>query len=126
MYRRGLLGYLPANITSGLVGLLTIVVTGRGLRRRLLLALWATLAALVAADRVLLGVHYLSDVVAGLAFGSFVPLLLWVLLVSGRGRLPAELSTLTGTGRRRAAVVLNPAKVGDIEEFKAMGGKKKK
>ncbi len=29
MYRRGLLGYLPANITSGLVGLLTIVVFTR-------------------------------------------------------------------------------------------------
>lgn len=29
MYRRGLLGYLPANITSGVVGLLTIVVFTR-------------------------------------------------------------------------------------------------
>ena len=29
MYRRGLLGYLPANITSGIVGLLTIVVFTR-------------------------------------------------------------------------------------------------
>ena len=29
MYRRGLLGYLPANVTSGIVGLLTIVVFTR-------------------------------------------------------------------------------------------------
>ncbi|TFV99534.1 PA-phosphatase, partial [Brevundimonas sp. S30B] len=34
-------------------------------------------------------------------------------------RLPHELAIITGSGRRRAAVVLNPAKVGDVEEFKA-------
>lgn len=99
--------------------LLTIVLTGRGLRRRLLLTLWIVLALLVAADRIFLGVHFLSDVIAGLCFGSLVPLLLWRFLVSGSGRLPAELAVLTGTGRRRAAVVLNPIKVGDIEDFKA-------
>lgn len=101
------------------LSLLTIVVTGRGLRRRLLLTLWIVLALGVAADRVLLGVHYLSDVTAGLMFGSFVTLGLWRLIVHGTGRLPAELATLTGSGQRRAAVVLNPAKVGEIEDFKA-------
>ncbi|MFS0885874.1 YegS/Rv2252/BmrU family lipid kinase [Aeromicrobium sp. 179-A 4D2 NHS] len=99
--------------------LLTIVLTGRGLRRRLLIAVWSVLALVIAADRVFLGVHYLSDVTAGLVFGSLLPLLLWHFLVRGRGRLPSELAVLTGSGRRRAAVVLNPVKVGDIEEFKA-------
>ncbi len=108
-----------AGLLFTVLGLLTIAVTGRGLQRRLWLTLWSVLTLLVAADRVFLGVHYLSDITAGLAFGGFVTLGLWQILVSGRGRLPAELSVLTGSGRRRAAVVLNPIKVGDIEEFKA-------
>ncbi len=108
-----------AGLLFSVLALLTIVTTGRGLRRRLLLTLWSVLAAVVAADRVLLGVHYFSDVVAGLAFGGFVTVGLWKVIVHGRGRLPAELAILTGSGRRRAAVVLNPVKVGDIEEFKA-------
>jgi len=108
-----------AGLLLSVLLLLTIVLTGRGLRRRLLLLLWFVLAIGIAADRVFLGVHYLSDVTAGLVFGSFLPLLLWHFLVRGRGRLPSELAVLTGTGRRRAAVVLNPVKVGDVEEFKA-------
>ncbi|MET0468464.1 MAG: YegS/Rv2252/BmrU family lipid kinase [Aeromicrobium sp.] len=99
--------------------LLTIVVTGRGLRRRLWLTLWVVLALLVAADRVFLGVHFLSDVTAGVCFGVTVTLVLWQLMVRGSGRLPSELAVVTGSGRRRAAVVLNPVKVGDIEDFKA-------
>lgn len=107
-----------AGLLFTVLGLLTIAVTGRGLQRRLWLTLWSVLALLVAADRVFLGVHHLSDVIAGLAFGGLVTLGLWQLLISGRGRLPAELAVLTGSGQRRAAVVLNPIKVGDIEDFK--------
>ncbi|MFT4299349.1 MAG: diacylglycerol kinase family protein [Aeromicrobium sp.] len=98
--------------------MLTIVTTGRGLKRRLLITLWAILAAAVAASRVFLGVHYPTDVVAGLAFGSGVTLALWLLLATDATRLPSELAMLTGTGGKKAAVVLNPAKVGDVEEFK--------
>lgn len=98
--------------------LLTIVTTGRGLRRRLFLALWILLALSVAASRVLLGVHHPVDVVAGLAFGAFVPLALWSLILANQGRWPSELAITTGSGGRRAAVIINPVKVGDIEEFK--------
>jgi len=107
-----------AGLLLSVLGLLTIVLTGRGLRRRVLLTLWALLAIAIAADRVFLGVHYLSDVTAGLLLGSFLPLLLWQVLVRGRGRMPSELAVLTGSGQRRAAVVLNPVKVGDAEDFK--------
>ncbi|EFQ84638.1 lipid kinase, YegS/Rv2252/BmrU family [Aeromicrobium marinum DSM 15272] len=99
--------------------LLTIILTGRGLRRRLLITLWVVVGLFVAASRVLLGVHHVSDVVAGLAFGSFVALGLWLLIAIDESRVPSALATLTGTGQRRAAVVLNPAKVGDVDEFKA-------
>lgn len=108
-----------AGLFFTVMALLTIVATGRGLRRRLLLTLWVVLTLLVAADRVFLGVHFLSDVTAGVCFGSAVTLILWHVMVRGSGRLPSDLAVVTGSGRRRAAVVLNPVKVGDIEDFKA-------
>lgn len=98
--------------------LMTIVLTGRGWKRRIIITLLALMGLGVGADRIFLGVHYLSDVVAGLAFGTAVALGLWILLVTDATRLPHELAVLTGTGRKRAAVVLNPAKVGDVEVFK--------
>ncbi|KQY56013.1 hypothetical protein ASD11_16170 [Aeromicrobium sp. Root495] len=99
--------------------LLTIVLTGRGWRRRLLITVWVLLGLATAASRVFLGVHYFTDVVAGLVLGIFVTVLAWVVVVASRPRLPSELAVLTGTGARRVAVVLNPAKVGDVEDFKA-------
>ncbi|KAA1380446.1 YegS/Rv2252/BmrU family lipid kinase [Aeromicrobium fastidiosum] len=99
--------------------LVAIILTGRGWRRRVLITVFVVLALGVGASRVFLGVHYLSDVVAGLSFGMAVTMGLWVLVVSSRTRLPHELAVITGTGRKRAAVVINPSKVGDVEEFKA-------
>ncbi|MCW2831184.1 MAG: PA-phosphatase [Aeromicrobium sp.] len=98
--------------------LFTIVLTGRGLKRRLIITVLALLAIGVGASRVFLGVHYLSDVVAGLSFGSAVALGGWLLLVHGASRPPHELAALTGTGRKRAAVVINPSKIANVEEFK--------
>ncbi len=109
-----------AGVLFTVLSLLTIVLTGRGLRRRLLLTLWVVLALVTAADRVLLGVHYLSDVTAGLAFGALVAIALWLLVATDATRLPSELATMTGSGRRRSAVVLNPSKLADVEEFKAL------
>jgi YegS/Rv2252/BmrU family lipid kinase len=99
--------------------LVTIVLTGRGWRRRILVTVFVLMAVGVGASRVFLGVHYLSDVVGGLAFGMAVTMGLWVLVVSSRTRLPHDLAVITGSGRKRAAVVINPSKVGDVEEFKA-------
>ena len=107
-----------AGVLFTVLTLLTIVLTGRGWRRRLLVALWVVLALVTAADRVLLGVHYLSDVTAGLAFGSFVAVALWLLVARDATRLPSELAVTTGSGGRRAAVVLNPSKLDDVEAFK--------
>ncbi|MDX6233453.1 MAG: hypothetical protein QOH68_2477 [Nocardioidaceae bacterium] len=98
--------------------LLTIVLTGRGWKRRIIIAVLVLIGLGVGASRIYLGVHYLSDVVAGLSFGTAVALGFWILLVTDAARVPHELAALTGTGRKRAAVVLNPAKVGDVEAFK--------
>ncbi len=98
--------------------LVTIVLTGRGWKRRVVVTILGAMAVGVGASRIFLGVHYLSDVVAGLSFGMAATMGLWVLVVASRARLPHELAVLTGSGRKRAAVILNPAKVGDIEDFK--------
>ena len=108
-----------AGLLATVAILLTIVLTDRGLRRRLLIAVWVLLGLSIGADRIFLGVHYLSDVVAGLCFGMAVTIAVWVLLVPDASRIPHELAVLTGTGRKRVAVILNPAKVGDVDVFKA-------
>jgi YegS/Rv2252/BmrU family lipid kinase len=98
--------------------LLSIAVTGRGLRRRIIIAVLVLVGLGVGASRVFLGVHYLSDVVAGLCLGVVVTLGLWLLLVTDATRLPHELAVLTGTGRKRVAVILNPSKIADVGDFK--------
>jgi len=98
--------------------LLTVAMTGRGAKRRSLLTLWILLALTVAASRVLLGVHFFSDVIAGLAFGSLVTLSVWLLLVRGKGREPSKSAIVTGAGLRTSAVVLNPSKIGDVADFR--------
>ncbi len=99
--------------------LITIVLTGRGWKRRALISVLSVLGVAVAASRVFLGVHWTSDTLAGLIVGVGLTLGLWVLIVSDTVRFPHELAMVTGTGGRRAAVVLNPIKVGDIDDFKA-------
>jgi diacylglycerol kinase family enzyme/membrane-associated phospholipid phosphatase len=107
-----------AGLLATVAVLLTIAATMRGLRRRLLVAAWVSLAILIAASRVVLGVHYLSDVLAGLAFGMATGVTVWALLVPQSARIPHDLAVLTGTGRKRVAVIMNPTKVGDIYSFK--------
>jgi diacylglycerol kinase family enzyme/membrane-associated phospholipid phosphatase len=99
-------------------GLLTIAATMRGARRRIALSAWITLALIVGLSRLVRGAHYPSDVLAGWCFGFFVVLALWLLIVPQSARLPHDLAVITGTGRKRVAVILNPIKVGDIDEFK--------
>ena len=108
-----------AGVMAAVLVLLTIVLTGRGWRRRLIITAWVVLGALIGLSRVLLGVHYLSDVVAGWCVGVAVTVAVWSLVVPDAARIPHELAVLTGTGRKRVAVILNPAKVGDIGVFKA-------
>lgn len=107
-----------ATVATALV-LLTIASTDRGWWRRTLVSAWTVLALLVAASRVLLGVHYPTDALAGLAFGSFATLGLWILVAADARRLPRPLRAITGSGTRRAAVIINPSKVGELGAFKA-------
>jgi undecaprenyl-diphosphatase len=58
-----------------------VLSRGRGRRARIVLAgLAAGLAVAIASTRVLLAVHWLSDVIAGAAIGSATTLVLWALV----------------------------------------------
>jgi YegS/Rv2252/BmrU family lipid kinase len=116
----------PSGHSSGIssaagvaIVLALLLVRRRGLRR-LVVGTSVFLVLLVGLDRILLGVHNLSDVVAGYAVGSF-----WVLagvLVfdpAPRSR-PREAFTEPVPSSRRLAVVLNPIKVEDVAAFKQM------
>lgn len=98
--------------------LLTIVLTGRGWKRRVLIAVWVILGLAIAGSRVFVGVHYPSDALAGLCFGSFVALVSWKLIVGHNARHPHESAAVAGTGLKRIAVIYNPIKVGDVNLFK--------
>jgi undecaprenyl-diphosphatase len=62
--------------------LLALALLQVSARRRLLVALAVASAVLVSLDRVFLGLHYLSDVVAGALVGCLLTLLPWLLLTA--------------------------------------------
>ena len=105
---------------AGVVIVLTLLLVRRRELRRLLYAGALGVALLVGLDRVFLGVHHPSDVVAGWAVGAT-----WVLLgtvvysPAPRPKAQEEFSTPLPT-TRKLAVVLNPIKVEDVAVFRSM------
>jgi YegS/Rv2252/BmrU family lipid kinase len=102
-----------------IVVLAGLLVRRRGLRRTLYVVAVA-LALLVGLDRIFLGVHNPSDVLAGYAVGAF-----WVLLglvvyhPAPRPKTHEAFSTPVPR-TKQLAVVLNPIKVEDTEAFRTM------
>src|SRR5690606_23700377 len=108
-----------ASAAGVVIVLATLLARRRDLRRGLL---WLALAlvVLVGADRLLLGVHNISDVVAGYAVGAFW-VLLWTVLYDPAPATGARKRKGAPTHRDRPlAVVLNPAKVEDVGGFKEL------
>ncbi|HZJ07290.1 MAG TPA: diacylglycerol kinase family protein [Nocardioidaceae bacterium] len=104
----------------GVATVLTLMLVRRRGLRSWLVTLWVLVALTVGADRVFLGVHNISDVVAGYAVG-----LLWVLVglvlyhPAPRTKLMQALaSPLPST--KHLAVVLNPVKVENVVAFKSL------
>jgi YegS/Rv2252/BmrU family lipid kinase len=79
------------------------------------------LVVVVGLDRVLLGRHYPTDVLAGWALGVGVGLL-WLSLYSPAPRSHAETAeplAVSVPSERRLAVILNPAKLEDVGQFRS-------
>ncbi len=100
-----------------------LLVRKRGLRRTLIVGSVA-FALLVGADRIFLGVHYFSDVIAGFALGTGIALL-WLAIFDPNQKTIAEkhdpLPQANPAVRSgHVGVVLNPIKVEDPAKFKAM------
>ena len=102
--------------------LVTMLVRRRGVRR-LVVGFSLVLALLVGADRIFLGVHNLSDVVAGYLLGTGL-VLLWLGLYDPTPRSTAQarvpLPDAVPTERKRLAVILNPIKVDDPGGFRLL------
>lgn len=109
---------------AGVLIVLALMLIRRSSVRRAAVVASIAMAVVVALDRVLLGRHYPSDVLAGSLVGAGV-VLLALALFSPRPRPHAAriepLVTSVPTSRQ-VAVVLNPIKVEDPGQFRSMVG----
>ena len=119
----------PSGHASGIAGSVgvTLVLTAMLVRRRgvrrLVTWLALLLATLVGLDRIFLGVHNASDVVAGLLLGTGV-VLLWLAVYDPTPRSIAlvnePLTEAVPNQRKKLAVILNPAKVDEPGQFRVL------
>jgi diacylglycerol kinase family enzyme/membrane-associated phospholipid phosphatase len=96
----------------------TMALLPRGWLRRTLTAVWIALGAVIGLDRVLLGVHYPSDVVGGWALGVLIVMAGWALLLRLAPEPPGPAPSSAGPRPSRLAVVMNPTKVPDPSSFR--------
>ena len=112
---------IAAAMAATALTLLTLALVERRWPRRMLVTVWSVLAVVVALDRVLLGVHYLSDVVGGLLLGSFVTVGTAALVPGSATDLHSRRTPRIRTvaeHQRLLGVILNPTKVDDAVAFK--------
>ncbi|MDO7868320.1 diacylglycerol kinase family protein [Nocardioides jiangxiensis] len=110
------------SIAGSIAVLVSMLVRKAPVRRVMYGALLLSVVA-IGADRILLGRHFLTDVLGGAALGGA-----WVLLVlafysplpRGHARHLEPLLATTPSGKRDLHVVLNPIKVESLETFKAV------
>jgi diacylglycerol kinase family enzyme/membrane-associated phospholipid phosphatase len=105
---------------------LTLHGVDRPLLRRGLTALWVVVAVVVGLDRIFLGAHYPSDVVAGWLLGALLAFASAPLFGLGStARFDPVFEPVLSVpmeDRRLLAVVLNPVKIDNAEAFKARVG----
>ncbi len=108
---------------AGVAIVLTNMLVRRRALRRLGTVLSVVVALVVGADRIFLGVHNLSDVVAGYLLGAGI-VLGWLALYDPTPRSIAlvnePLTEAVPVERRKLAVVLNPIKVDDPGQFREL------
>ncbi len=114
-----------ASSTAALAGVLIVLAVmfiRRATLRRAVYVGAVLLTFVVGADRVLLGRHYPTDVIAGWLLGACV-VLVWLSFYNPLPRSHAEFAeplALSVPSDRRLAVILNPAKLEDVGQFRSI------
>ena len=119
----------PSGHSSGIAAAagVTIVLTRMLVRkqgvRRLVIGLALGVALLVGVDRIFLGVHNLSDVVAGYLLGAGI-VLAWLAFYDPTPRSIALMNTPLADAvpkqRKKLAVILNPSKIDEAPQFRTL------
>jgi YegS/Rv2252/BmrU family lipid kinase len=107
---------------AGVVIVVAIMLIRRSNLRRAVCAAAVLVSFLVGWDRVLLGRHYPTDVLAGWLLGASVTLF-WLAIYSPLPRshaVSAEPLTESVPSERKLAVVVNPSKLEDVGQFRAI------
>ena len=119
----------PSGHAAGIAGaagvaivLSRMLVRRRGVRR-LVTVVSLAVALLVGADRVFLGVHNVTDVVAGYLLGAGV-VLAWLVIFDPTPRSIAlvspPLAEAVPNQRKKLAAILNPSKIDEAPEFRTL------
>ena len=119
----------PSGHSSGIVAamgvavvLTRLLIRRRGIRR-LVFGVAVVMVLLVGADRVFLGLHNVSDVVAGYLLAATL-LMLWLALFDPAPRSIAQTSEpmteAVPNQRKKLAVILNPSKIDDAGQFRML------
>ncbi len=111
-----------ATAFAGIVMVLVAMLVRRSGVRRLVYVIAVLVVVLVCLDRVYLGRHYPSDVIGGVLLGAFF-VLLGIAVYNPLPRSHAESAEPLPEvfqSERKLAVILNPIKVEDIGQFRAI------
>ncbi len=109
-----------AGVFTAALVLVTLSTVRRGPRQQLLIAVLALIGLAVGLDRILLGVHYASDVLAGWLLGTLLTLLVWELVVASAAVAPVARPGTVGPAPSNVAMVINPTKVNDMQGFREL------
>jgi YegS/Rv2252/BmrU family lipid kinase len=107
---------------AGVVIVLAVMLVRRASLRRAVCGVAVVVVLVVGADRVLLGRHFPTDVLAGWLLGACVTLF-WLAIYSPLPRSHAESAvplTESVPSDRRLAVVINPSKLEDVGQFRSI------
>ncbi len=107
---------------AGVLMVLAVMLVRKAFWRRAIYVGAVLLALVVGADRVLLGRHYPTDVIGGYLLGACV-VLLWLSFFDPQPRSRADAADPLPEAvpsEHRLAVILNPAKIEDADQFRSV------